>query len=703
MTKINKLSIYSKLLLLIFVSTISFILLFLFLFYYTLKQEDEIYSMTQVQLNDEVNSLMKLNSESHLSTIIDVTYWDELVKYTTTKDQKWFDRSIASAIDMYLVEYLGVIDLKGNVIGSKYTANLKQPIRFINKALLREVYKKKIINFYTKLPEGYAEVFMATIHPSSDPNKNKTKPKGYFVMVRLLNAAYIKRLEGISSAKITFNNSANEKLFFDEYIVDEYDLKSWDNKKVTALSFKRKFYVNFNSTEKILYIILSFFIVFLFIYVIFLRKWISTPLFLVTTILETGNKKAIRKLKSAPGEFSRIGNLFEETFSQRKLLEKAKAKAEESDQLKTAFLTNLSHEIRTPMNAIIGFSELLKAKDLSDNEKEEYVEIINKSGGSLVSIIDDLIEMSKIDSNQITPNLNSVNIEECVNEIYNSVKITIPKNKPIDFKLVKSEIPLPFNVFTDGVKLKQVLINLLTNAIKFTEQGCITISYDWNKKKNCIEFAVEDSGLGIEKINQEFIFERFRRVDDDYSIKAGGLGLGLAITKAYVELLGGTISLKSNIGEGSKFKFTLPLMFDKREDVVLEKTETTKGNMAPQIKDKTILIAEDDNINYLLFEKIMKNTNFIVIRAKDGLEAVELFASNPKIDLVLMDIKMPKMSGYEALVKIKEMKPNIPVIAQTAFSSSDEIEKIRQAGFDGQITKPIDKNKLFDSIGSILD
>lgn len=702
MTRINKLSIYSKLLLLIVVSSISFILLFASLFYYTLRQEDEVYEMTQKQLDNEVKSLMKLNSESHISTINDITYWDELVKYIKTKNQNWFESTIASAINMYFVEYLGVFDLNGNEIGNKYTNKLKTPIKFISKPLLDKLYKKKSLNFYIKLPEGNAEIFMATIHPSSDPNKTKTKPEGYFVMIRLLDKEYLTKLEEICTANVTFANTENEKLFFDDSIQDLYELKSWEGKKVATLSFKRKFYVNFNSTENILFIILGFFIVFLIGYVIFLRKWVSTPLLLTTRILETGNKKAIKKLKSSPGEFSRIGNLFEETFSQRKLLEKAKAKAEESDQLKTAFLTNLSHEIRTPMNAIIGFSELLKSKEISEEEKNEYIEIINKSGGSLVSIIDDLIEMSKIDSNQITPNLNSVNIEDCVSEIYNSVKITIPKNKKIDFKLIKSEEPLPHNVFTDVVKLKQVLINLLTNAIKFTNEGFITVSYNWSKKKNNIEFTIEDSGLGIEKTNQEFIFERFRRIDGDYSIKVGGLGLGLAITKAYVELLGGTISLKSEIGEGSKFKFTLPLMFDKREDIVLEKTETVKDTITSQVKDRIILIAEDDNINYLLFEKVMKNTSFTIIRAKDGLEAVELFKLNPDINLVLMDIKMPKMSGYEALIKIKEINPNMPVIAQTAYSSSDEIEKIALAGFDAQITKPIDKEKLFEIITSNL-
>lgn len=698
MTKIDKLSIYSKLLLLIVVSSISFSLLFASLFYYTLQQEEEVYEMTQKQLDNEVKSLMKLNSESQISTINDITYWDELVKYLTTKNQKWFRNTVASAIDMYFVQYLGVYDLNGNEIGNKYTDKLKNPITFVNKALLHKLYHEKNFNFYIKLPEGNAEVFMATIHPSSDPNKIKTKPEGYFVMIRLLDNEYIKKLEEISTANITFVDFEEEVKLYDESIQDIHILKSWDGRKVAALSFKRKFYVNFKATENILFIILAFFILFLFVYVAFLRKWVSIPLLLTTRILETGSKKAIKKLKSAPGEFSRIGNLFEETFSQRKLLENAKAKAEESDQLKTAFLTNLSHEIRTPMNAIIGFSELLKSNEITNEEKKEYVEIINKSGGSLVSIIDDLIEMSKIDSKQIVPNLTSVAIEECVSEIYQSVKITIPKTKKIDFKLIKSKVPLPHNVFTDVVKLKQVLLNLLTNAIKFTDEGFISISYEWSKKRNKIEFVIEDSGLGIEKTNQEFIFERFRRVDGDYSIKAGGLGLGLAITKAYVELLGGTISLKSELGKGSKFKFTLPLMFDLNEEVMMEKIEVVAENVNTKIKNKTILIAEDDNINYLLFEKIMKKTNFTIIRAKNGEEAVELFKNNKGIDLILMDIKMPIMSGYEALIKIKEIDSKIPIIAQTAYSSSDEIEKMKQAGFTDHITKPINKEKLFESI-----
>jgi signal transduction histidine kinase len=703
MIKIDKISIYSKLLLLIFVISISFIILFFSLSYYTSKQEEEVYSLTQKQLNDEVNSIMQLNSETHISILTDITYWDELVKFTKTKNEKWFDDVIGSSIGMYFVEYLGVYDLEGNEVGKKYTSKIKKPIKFISSDLLKKVYNEKNMNFYVKLSEGFAEVFIGTIHPNIDPKKNKTKPQGYFVMVRLLDDAYVKRLEKITSSEVTFTQNDNGLLVRDNFIFDDYVLKGWDGKKITNLSFKRIFYVNFNSTDNILLVIVIFFVAFLLLAVSKLRKWISTPLMLITKILETSNKDAVKHLKKSPGEFSKIGYLFEEAFSQRKLLEKAKAKAEESDKLKTAFLTNLSHEIRTPMNAIIGFSELLNHKDVGPIEKSEYIEIITKSGYNLVSIIDDLIEMSKIDSNQVVPNLSSVNINDCVREIFESVKITIPKTKEIEFVLKKQGEDLPHCLFTDVVKLKQILFNLLTNAIKFTDNGYVKLSYEWNKRKNQLEFYIEDTGLGIEKRNQEFIFERFRRVDSDYSIRVGGLGLGLAITKAYVELLGGKIVLKSDIGKGSKFKFTLPVIFDKREESLLERIEVIKEDVSSSLKNKTILIAEDDNINFLLFDKIMKDSNYKIIRAKDGEEAVNIFKENPEIDLVLMDIKMPKMDGYQALKEIKMYKPSAIVVAQTAFSSSDEIEKIKQEGFDSYITKPINKEKLFDTISTVLN
>jgi signal transduction histidine kinase len=246
-------------------------------------------------------------------------------------------------------------------------------------------------------------------------------------------------------------------------------------------------------------------------------------------------------LKESNGEFSYIGNLFEENNNQKLELITAKIKAEESDRLKSSFLANLSHEIRTPMNAINGFTDLILNTDINETEKLEYLTVIEKSGKNLVSIIDDLIEMSKIDSNQITPNYTLVNLESCVNELYETIKVTI-QNKDLEFILIKSSLPAEFNIVTDDIKLKQVLINLLTNAIKFTDKGMVTFGYEIDENNQLIHFTVRDTGLGIDEEEHKNIFDRFKRVDSDISIKVGGLGLGLAISKAYVELLGGTIT-----------------------------------------------------------------------------------------------------------------------------------------------------------------
>ena len=391
----------------------------------------------------------------------------------------------------------------------------------------------------------------------------------------------------------------------------------------------------------------------------------------------------------------------QEIIKQKQQLEFSKQKAEESDNLKSAFLTNLSHEIRTPMNAIVGFSDLLNNPKLSNKERLEYLGIIAQSGSNLVSIIDDLVEMSKIDAKQIAPNYSSVNLESCLNELYNQIKITIPKEKTIDFELIKSENPIANRILTDEIKLKQIVINLITNAIKFTENGFVTFEYAVNIKKSTISFIINDTGLGIDDAHQEIIFDRFRRIDGDYAIKVGGLGLGLAISKAYIEMLGGTISLQSKVGVGSRFLFTIPLIFDKNESNTSSILVNQKN--AEQITgNETILVAEDDNINFLLLEKIMQLKNYKIIRAKNGQEAVAICRDNKNIDLVLMDIKMPILSGYEALAKIKVFRPELPIIAQTAYSSSEDQEKMEQAGFINYITKPINKEKLFEIIAETL-
>jgi CheY-like chemotaxis protein len=247
--------------------------------------------------------------------------------------------------------------------------------------------------------------------------------------------------------------------------------------------------------------------------------------------------------------------------------------------------------------------------------------------------------------------------------------------------------------------LKQVIINLVNNAIKFTESGHVSFGYEIDNKKNRIVFKIEDTGIGIHDENRLKIFDRFKQVEGDLSIESGGLGLGLAISKAYVELMGGEINVESIVEKGSVFSFYIPLKIgDVQGDFIKPKIPVKylsnfKGN-----ESKTILVAEDDNMNFLLLQKIIQMKHFNIIRAVNGQDAVEICTDNSNIDLVLMDIKMPIMGGFEALKKIKKIRPELIIIAQTAFSSSEDQEKIYEAGFNGYITKPINREKLFEII-----
>ena len=699
MIKFNKISTYKKIVYSNVIYTIAFSLLFFSLYYYTLQQEKQIYKSSEVQFNNEINSLLDLNSEGIITTIKDITFWDELVQFINVKDVKWFGDSVSTYIELYNIDYVGIYDLQSNFIIKSSSDKIKLN-DFIPKGIFPKLYKDRLVKFYVRIPHGILEVYGATIHPSNDPIKNKTKPEGYFFMARFLGESYFNKLEKISSSEISFFKE-NDTINDSKSIRKITNLLDWKGDVIEKLSFKRNLNVDFESKKNTLYIIFAAFAIGMFFHFYYSKKWIHEPLRLITRVLETGNRKAVKLLKDSSVEFGHIGSMFEENIKQKQQLEFSKQKAEESDNLKSAFLTNLSHEIRTPMNAIVGFSDLLNNPKLSNKERLEYLGIIAQSGSNLVSIIDDLVEMSKIDAKQIAPNYSSVNLESCLNELYNQIKITIPKEKTIDFELIKSENPIANRILTDEIKLKQIVINLITNAIKFTENGFVTFEYAVNIKKSTISFIINDTGLGIDDAHQEIIFDRFRRIDGDYAIKVGGLGLGLAISKAYIEMLGGTISLQSKVGVGSRFLFTIPLIFDKNESNTSSILVNQKN--AEQITgNETILVAEDDNINFLLLEKIMQLKNYKIIRAKNGQEAVAICRDNKNIDLVLMDIKMPILSGYEALAKIKVFRPELPIIAQTAYSSSEDQEKMEQAGFINYITKPINKEKLFEIIAETL-
>jgi PAS domain S-box-containing protein len=385
-----------------------------------------------------------------------------------------------------------------------------------------------------------------------------------------------------------------------------------------------------------------------------------------------------------------------EDITERKLIEKqlikAKEKAEESDRLKLAFLANMSHEIRTPMNGILGFTELLKEQGLSSDVQQEYIKIIRKSGKRMLNIINDIISISKVESGQIEVTLSETNVNEQIEYLQTFFKPeAVQKN--IALFLTKELTSKDTFIKTDKEKVYAILTNLIKNALKFTNEG--SIEFGCEKKGNYLEFFVKDTGLGISDSHKIIIFERFRQANDTVSRTHEGSGLGLAISKAYVEMLGGKLWVESEEGKGSTFYFTIPFH---SEHVIKEKIVAEKSNSdvkeENKIKDLKVLIVEDDAISKLLITIAVKPFSKEILKVSTGFEAIEACHSNPDIDLVMMDINMPEMGGYEATKKIREFNKDIVIIAQTANGMQSDHDKAIAVGCTDYISKPINITSL---------
>lgn len=405
---------------------------------------------------------------------------------------------------------------------------------------------------------------------------------------------------------------------------------------------------------------------------------------------------SISPVKNNKGKITHFVVISEDITSRKKSekeLISAKEKAEEANKLKTAFLANLSHEIRTPMNAIIGFSNLLIDEDMSKDEKLKINNLINDNSQNLLKLIDDVIDISKIQSGDIEIHNTECNLNKLLIDLYVTFSLQLENDNSKDIHLSINKTPKETIIITDPIRLKQILYNLIENAVKFTNKGFVEFGFSIIEKENLIQFYVIDSGIGISNEKFETIYDLFRQADESFTREYGGTGIGLSLAKKIVDHLGGNIWVQSTPNQGTNIYFTLPL---EKNEPKFEKGTTSIE--AFDWQNKVLLVAEDIDINYQLIEEILVPTKAKIIWAKNGKEAVELCLNNDNIDLVLMDLKMPGMDGFEATQKIKQHKKHLKIIGQTAYAHDNEREKCLNAGFDNYIAKPIRIETLLSTI-----
>lgn len=376
-----------------------------------------------------------------------------------------------------------------------------------------------------------------------------------------------------------------------------------------------------------------------------------------------------------------------------KELEVAKNEAEKANHAKSEFLSSMSHELRTPLNAIVCFSELLESKEGLDSESKDFARDIVSASHNLLDLVNGVLDISKIEAGK----MELINKEYNSFELFNSLStMVIPRigDKPIDFKtVIASDIPPVLK--GDTGKLKQIILNLLTNAVKYTDKGFIKYRVecinDYKNNQTKLIITVTDTGRGIKKEDIDRLFKKFERLEEDKNTSIEGTGLGLAITESLAELMGGKITVISDYGKGSTFKFVVVEEIVNKESNLVVNEQTTLNYET--FEGKKVLVVDDSKLNLKVAENVLKNFKVSTETVTSGLECLSCVKSK-KYDIIFMDIMMPNMSGVEVLKKLREEKVNIPVIALTADAIEGQEEKYISEGFDGYLSKPIDKTKL---------
>ncbi len=548
-----------------------------------------------------------------------------------------------------------------------------------------------------------SEEHSVTLRPSENfvsfeftlPDYNNTYRHNYRVLLEGVDKEW-KDLDNRNYISYTYLDPGSYS--FKVKAANEYG--NWTHELVFHLTIKKAFY----QTN----IFIVFIIVIIFILTIIIINTIKTRHIKLqqliserTKKLEIAYKELLNKnthIREQNRQIERHQNDLEQKVAERTHdLEIAKRKAEESDRLKSSFLANMSHEIRTPLNAITGFSNLICNDTVTPERKQKYVSIIKSNNSSLLKLVEDILDVSKIEAHQLKIEKEYFDLDNLIYDLTTifAEEVKIKRGDKVKLTLKRTTPPeSSVSLYSDPIRLKQIMDNLLSNAVKFTYKGFIETGYQL--KQNRVLFWIKDTGIGIKKEDIELIFNRFTKVETDNAIYRG-TGLGLSITQSLVEMLGGEIWVESTFNAGSTFFFELPGQIKISNQPDYNKNHTNKSNL----KDKKILIVEDERSNFVLIQSYLMKSDADLTWAHSGNIAIE-YCKNQHYDLILLDIKMPIIDGYETFRQIKKINSQYIIIAQTAFASAEERIRIATTGFNDFIIKPYSKDELIHKISNFL-
>ncbi len=543
------------LLILLFFASITYIA-----FHVNSKKKEIFIQSNRDQVEKSVSIALRFETIRIHQVSFDYSFWDEMVSFINKKDLGWAKNNIDPIISTFKVSSICVFDTLKNKIYSVSNDISKQLDSYcLNGDVFDSLSKVRFIRFYDQSPIGIIEVFGATVHSSADPER-LTKPQGYLFISRIIDYSYIQTLSEITGSEVRLISDTLSVKPRKHQIVSNTPLNFYKSRTTTYLHFEKDFpfvdqYDKFSKELIGLFYLAA--IVFLITFLFVTARWINKPLRIVEEVLETEDIQKAKTLNRFGREFVKIGELITAFIAQKKALEVLKNRAEESDRLKSAFMANMSHEIRTPLNGILGFSELLCKTDPSDETADSYRRIIKNCSNELMRLVNDILDYSRIEAGQLILFNENFNVEALVTELSNHFESKAETLSQKGVELIFSKTGGVIELKTDKQRLKQILINLISNALKFTEKG--TVEVDYIKENDKLVFYVMDTGIGISEEQQHIIFERFWQAAQPKTKLYRGTGLGLALSKGLVELLGGTIRVESKIGVGSTFFVELEL------------------------------------------------------------------------------------------------------------------------------------------------